>query len=159
MIAELDGLHGQLISHLKDNDFINSIKQRSVIPGGTCDFDLPAYHYWLTQAADKRTKTLSSWLQPFSPVHNAVTHCLNLIRDSAEVESCIATRGFYQRNLDSHQPNQLIRVFVEQTSQCFPEISAGKHRFSIRFLAQETPEQYPKQIEQDINFKIACCSF
>ena len=159
LIAELDGLHGQLISHLKDNDFINSIRQRSVIPGGTCDFDLPAYHYWLTQTADKRRQTLASWLQPFSPVHNAVTHCLNLIRDSAELEACIAARGFYQRNLDSHQPNQLIRVFVEPNNKCFPEISAGKHRFSIRFLAQESPEQYPKQIEKDVDFNIACCSF
>jgi len=159
LIAELDQIHGQLVGHLKDNDFINSIKQRAVIPGGTCDFDLPAYHYWLTQPAKDRKQILATWLQPFESVHHAVVHCLNLIRDSSEVEPCLAAKGFYQRNLDSNQPNQLIRVIVDKTDQCFPEISAGKHRFSIRFLTQTTPEQYPKQIDKDINFKIACCSF
>ena len=159
LITELDGIQGQLLSHLKDNDFVNSIRQRSVIPGGTCDFDLPAYHYWLTQSPEQRRETLSNWLQPFSCIHNAVVHCLNLIRDSAEQETCVAARGFYQRNLDTQQPNQIIRVFVDHNSQCFPEISAGKHRFSIRFLHQPNPDQYPKQIEKDINFQIACCSF
>lgn len=159
LITELDQIHGQLIGHLKDNDFINSIRQRAVIPGGTCDFDLPAYHYWLTQSAADRKKVLNVWLLPFESIHTAVVHSLNLIRDSAEVEPCLAAKGFYQRNLDSNQPNQLIRVIVDKNNQCFPEISAGKHRFSIRFLMQTTPEQYPKQIDQDINFKIVCCSF
>lgn len=159
LLIELDDIHGQLIGHLKDNDFINSIKQRAVIPGGTCDFDLPAYHYWLTQTAASRKKILHSWLQPFENIHKAVVHSLNLIRDSAETESCLAAKGFYQRNLDSNQPNQLIRVIVDKSHQCFPEISAGKHRFSIRFLMQTTPELYPKQVDQDIQFKIVCCSF
>jgi len=46
-----DRLHtvrGQIGNHLKENDFINSIRQRAVIPGGTCDFDLPEYHHWLS---------------------------------------------------------------------------------------------------------------
>lgn len=159
LIIELDKLQGHLLGHLKDNDFVNSIKQRAVIPGGTCDFDLPAYHYWLTQTPAQRKETLSAWLDPFASVHEAVTRCLDLIRESAEIEDCIAARGFYQRTLDPNQPNQLIRVLVDQKHQCFPEISAGKHRFSIRFLVQQDPNQYPKQLEHDIEFKIACCTF
>ena len=152
-------MQGHLLAHLKDNDFVNSIKQRAVIPGGTCDFDLPAYHFWLTQEPASRKETLAGWLDPFKAVHDAVTQCLNLIRDSAEIEECVAARGFYQRTLDSNQPNQLIRVLVAKKVQCFPEISAGKHRFSIRFLTQSDPNQYPKQIEFDTEFKIACCTF
>lgn len=159
LINQLDSLSGQLVGHLKDNDFINSIKQRSTIPGGTCDFDLPAYHYWLTQPAGDRKQTIEAWLQPFVVIHNTVIHCLKLIRDSAEIEECTATRGFYQRNLDQSQPNQLIRVIINASEKCFPEISAGKHRFSIRFLEQPNPDQYPKQIERDISFSISCCAF
>ena len=159
LIIQLDKMEGHLLAHLKDNDFVNSIKQRAVIPGGTCDFDLPAYHFWLTQNPDSRKETLTGWLDPFRSVHGAVTQCLNLIRDSAEIEKCVASRGFYQRTLDPNQPNQLIRVFVEQKLQCFPEISAGKHRFSIRFLTQVDPNQYPKQIDHDTEFSIACCTF
>ena len=159
LINQLDSLSGQLVGHLKDNDFINSIKQRAAIPGGTCDFDLPAYHYWLTQPASDRKATIEAWLQPFAVIHNTVLHCLELIRDSAEIETCTAIRGFHQRNLDQGQANQLIRVFIKDTEKCFPEISAGKHRFSIRFLEQSNPNQYPKQVERDIPFEIACCAF
>ena len=159
LIVQLDKLEGHLLGHLKDNDFVNSIKQRAVIPGGTCDFDLPAYHYWLTHTPERRKETLAAWLDPFAIVHEAVLRCLDLIRDSAETEDCIAARGFYQRTLDPNQPNQLIRVLVGQTNECFPEISAGKHRFSIRFLSQQNPDQYPKQVDHDIEFKIACCTF
>src|SRR5690348_4492908 len=35
---------------LRDSEFLNAIKHRSAIPGGTCEFDLPDYFYWLTQS-------------------------------------------------------------------------------------------------------------
>lgn len=159
LINELDNQPGQLVSHLKENDFINSIKQRAAIPGGTCDFDLPSYHYWLTQPSARRKEIIQTWLQPFDVVYKTVVHCLELIRNSSEIESCAALKGFYQRNLDQNQPNQLIRVLIDINDQCYPEISAGKHRFSIRFLEQANPNLYPKQVERDITFKIACCAF
>ena len=37
---------GYLIS-VRENEFLNSIKHRSAIPGGTCEFDLPDYSHWL----------------------------------------------------------------------------------------------------------------
>jgi len=33
--------------HLRDNEWLMTIKQRTAIPGGVCEFDLPGYHYWL----------------------------------------------------------------------------------------------------------------
>ncbi|MEM8845020.1 MAG: cell division protein ZapD [Pseudomonadota bacterium] len=159
LINDLDVQKGQILGHLKENEFINSIKQRATIPGGTCDFDLPAYHYWLTQPINQRKEVIKTWLEPFNLIHATVSQCLDLVRDSAEIESFIATNGFYQRNLDPNQPNQLIRVLIEKEHQCFPEISAGKHRFSIRLLTQTDPNKPPKQIEKDIPFKLACCAF
>lgn len=159
LIVQLDTFHGQLWGHLKDNDFVNSIKQRAVIPGGTCDFDLPAYHHWLSQPNDKRQQILLDWLQPFNAIHAAVTACLDLIRGSTEDTECLGARGFYQRTLDPSQPNQMIRVILDRNSNCFPEISAGKHRFSIRFLAQKDPNEYPKQVTHDVEFIIATCAF
>ena len=159
LINQLDSLPGQLLNYLKDHDFISSIKQRSAIPGGTCDFDLPAYRYWLTQTAAKRQTAIKAWLSPFDVINQTTVHCLNLIRDSAETENCLAHHGFFQRTLDQTQPHQLLRILIQKTHQCFPEISAGKHRFSIRFLQQTDPNQYPKQARQDIQFKLVCCAF
>src|SRR5271154_5772241 len=36
---------------LRDSEFLSAIKHRSAIPGGTCDFDLPDYSFWLNRPA------------------------------------------------------------------------------------------------------------
>ena len=66
---------------LKENEFLYSIRQRSSIAGGTCDFDLPAYHYWLqhTPVAD-RIAQLQFWLDQFVAVKAAIDISLRLIR-------------------------------------------------------------------------------
>ena len=40
----LNAQTGRLGHELSDNEFLSAIRSRSVIPGGTCEFDLPAYH-------------------------------------------------------------------------------------------------------------------
>ena len=45
--GELQSNTAQIGIHLRDSEFLNSIRQRSSIPGGSCDFDLPLYHHWL----------------------------------------------------------------------------------------------------------------
>ena len=157
-----DRLHtsrGQLGSHLKNNDFISGIRQRAVIPGGTCDFDLPEYHYWLAQPFPLRNKVLLEWIEPFDIVQDGVTHVLRLIRESTPYAQKNALKGFYDQNLEPSQPNQLIRIGIAKHKNLFPECSAGKHRFSIRFLEQTDPNAKPKQTQVDLEFQLACCTF
>src|SRR5678815_3362265 len=45
--AHLLALTGKVGAHLRENEWLMAIKQRTAIPGGVCEFDLPAYHYWL----------------------------------------------------------------------------------------------------------------
>jgi len=52
VLAEIDRLYSSLINipgktgqHLRDNEWLMSIKQRTGIPGGVCEFDLPSYHH------------------------------------------------------------------------------------------------------------------
>ena len=47
--AALLGMTGKIGQHLRDNDWLMSIKSRASIPGGVCEFDLPSYHYWRHQ--------------------------------------------------------------------------------------------------------------
>lgn len=156
---QLHMLRGQLGSHLKENDFIGSIRQRAAIPGGTCDFDLPEYHHWLAQPFPERKKILMDWIEPFETVQLGVMHTLNLIRESTPYQSKVANNGFYDQNLDTSKPNQLLRIEVKNKDNFFPECSAGKHRFSIRFLTQDDPNLSPKQSATDIQFQLACCTF
>lgn len=157
----LDSLHvnkSAIGQPLRDNDFLYSIRQRSSIPGGTCDFDLPSYHFWLQHTdAIERRQQLQAWLDHFSGVRAAINTTLNLIRESTHFTPVTAVDGFYQHSLDSQQPNQLIRIQIPKQVNYYPEISGGKHRFTVRFM-QFDLAQRSQQVEGDIAFSLSCCS-
>ena len=50
-LERLHRLDGKLGEHLKRVDFLLGIKQRTSIPGGSCDFDLPQLRYWLNRCS------------------------------------------------------------------------------------------------------------
>ena len=50
--TELNSAGALFMQRLRDSEFLNSIKHRSTIPGGTCEFDLPDYRHWLDQPFD-----------------------------------------------------------------------------------------------------------
>src|SRR5262252_1368031 len=47
--ADLMGAGSAVLQPLRDSEFLNSVKHRTAIPGGTCEFDLPDYYFWLAQ--------------------------------------------------------------------------------------------------------------
>lgn len=82
---------------------------------------------------------------------------LRTIRAAAEADPQVAQSGFYQQGLDPALPAQLVRVGVTVESGVFPEISGGRHRFTIRFLCQPNPVRRPFQTDEDTGFLLACC--
>lgn len=155
---KLHEMSGQLAQHLVRNELLASIKQRMSIPGGTCDFDLPAYHYWLSRKPELRRAVLKTWTEPFDQVMEATGLVLGLVRDSAVPTSQHATQGFFQQTLNLETPTQILRVRVDAASPVYPEISAGKHRFSIRFLRQPDIATRATQTDEDISFELATCA-
>lgn len=155
----LQALEGQPDQHLVENDFFGSIRQRIAIPGGTCGFDLPAYHHWLHGDPEARHQLLDAWITPFRRVGDAVDVLLDLIRTSMAPRTQRAEGGYFEKALDpSSLPWQMIRVEMEAGSSCFPEISAGKHRFTIRFLDSSDPGSRPRQCKGDTTFLLTCCA-
>ena len=157
----VDGLHmkkSAIGQELRENDFLYGIRQRSSIPGGTCDFDIPAYHYWLQHSSnEERKQQLMEWSSQFDNVRSAVEITLKLIRGSTGFSQKTASAGFYQHSLDSNQANQLIRVKIAKDSAYYPEISGGKHRFTVRFMAFDI-NQRSQQYSEDVDFALSCCS-
>jgi len=156
----IDGLHeisGNIGQVLQQNELLNAVRQRMTVPGGLCDFDLPIYSHWLNQSFDIRKQVLDEWFTPFTTLKMAINLILQVIRDSTDSIDEVAESGFYQRNLETSQSCLLIRVVLPAGSNLFPEISAGKHRFSIRFLKTRNPAHRPEQEKQDVHFKLACC--
>jgi cell division protein ZapD len=158
ILAALRNQDGSFGYELKNNELINIVRQRASIPAGTCDFDLPALHYWLSRGEEQRTSDLRRWFSSFSLIREAVELCLSLVRRSAVASPEIAEKGFFQKTLDSSVPCQLVRVALPADAECYTEISAGRHRFTVRMMEQNKADQRAQQVENNVNFELHCCA-
>ncbi len=149
---------GKVGASVMESGLFQSISQRSAIPGGSCSFDLPAFHYWLEQGKAEQQRDLQQWTQPFADIRIAIDLILGYIRQSSAPKQEIAQAGFFQLALDSSHPVQLLRVGVPASARCFAEISGGKHRFSIRFMKPSNDENRPTQTQADIAFTLSRCA-
>jgi len=147
----------QFMTSAKECEFLNMIKHRSSIPGGTCMFDLPDYAYWLRLPLKERNKQLNEWTRDIQTICNAVSEVLWLIRQTTEPVEQIATSGMYQHNMNRGEQPLLVRVLVAANVGGFPKISAGKHRFTVRFVTWEGIGARPKQVTENIPFRLALC--
>ena len=147
---------GQLAQGLRSNEFLNSIVQRSSIAGGSFDFDLPQYHYWLQMPQTERSLQFDDWRHEISAVQDSVELLLGLIRNSAVPTQERAPSGFYQKSLPSNVAAQLVRVGIPSAGGLYAEISGGKHRFSIRFM-DCSDWQHPAQADRNVPFTLSTC--
>jgi cell division protein ZapD len=133
------------------------IKQRTSIPGGSCDFDLPQLRFWLNQTHEQRLTDIEAWVAPYCELEEVIELVLTSIRDSATAITVIAENGFYQQSLDTKQSTQLIRIGVDASKSIYPEISAGKHRYSVRFMRANPGDKPPTQVKESVEFELSRC--
>jgi cell division protein ZapD len=156
-VQKIQQLPNKLGSEIRDNDLLNSVRQRTLIMGGTCGFDLPAYHCWLNQPPRTKAKALSQWISTIIPLQESIELLLTLTRNSTLFERQCAESGFFQRSLDTQNPCQLLRIALPVECDAYPEVSGNKHRANVRFLAY-TESGRPKQISYNLEFDMSCCS-
>lgn len=156
--AALYSMSGQLGQSLRQDGFLKSVAKRTSIPGGTCSFDLPQYHYWLKQPAEPRQQQLQDWVQGLQPVSDAINLVLSLARTSSRPREVTAAGGLFQESLQTQAQAQLVRVILNGDTQVFPEISGHKNHFSIRFMDTREPG-LPVPWREDIVFNLTCCVF
>lgn len=157
MSQKLYAKTGKIGNHIADSDLFQSIAQRSTIPGGTCSFDLPEFHFWLMQEEATSFEDLITWSRPFMDIFEAIAVILEFIRNSQITTEEIAPSGFFQITLDSNLPHQLFSVEVEKTQPYFVEISGGKHRCTIRFMHPSHDNQRPRQCTENVPFILTRC--
>lgn len=138
-------------------ELLKLIRQRDAIPGGSCDFDIPIYHFWLKQQPEQRIEILESWLGQLDNYRLSIDVILSLLRESAINTPILTEQGFYQQSLDTNVPFQLIRVILPSDASFYAELSGGKHRFSVRFMTPINGER-PSPCSSDIEFQLSCCA-
>jgi cell division protein ZapD len=165
IIANLAKLRSELnaagiapLQRLRDSEFLNAIKHRSAIPGGTCEFDLPDYAHWLSLPFETRAVSLNDWCSNVRPLCDGVVELLWLTRQNTHPRRETASGGVYQLALDKHMQCQLLRITLPTGSDLFPEISGSHHRCTIRFLKWTEVSVRPAQTDQDVPFLLTTCT-
>ena len=158
----LFSMTGRIGQYLRENDWLMSIKQRTGIPGGACEFDLPSYHYWLHRPSDERTGQLAAWTGPLHPLRDGSAIILRILRESGKPQALSAPQGMYQQMLGG-KTAQMLRLRLGPTMACVPEISANKYVLNIRFLAQNGGAHLPAEsrartADWDVGFELTFCN-
>jgi len=149
---------GESLGHgLKTNDFLSAVRSRSAIPGGTCSFDIPSLHCWLTRPAEERQRDLAGWLDQLSPVERALATILTHTRESAASHTVTAAGGIYEYTPPSENPPVLLRIFLGTGTRLYPMVSAGRQRVTIQFQRWNGPLERPVTLREDVSFDLALC--
>jgi cell division protein ZapD len=137
---------------------LSAVKHRSAIPGGTCDFDLPDYSFWLNRPAEVRSAEFDTWMALIRPLCDSIAELLWLTRQNAKRKSELAVGGIFQLQFDRENPCQLVRITLPPDAELFPEISGSQHRCTIRFLSWLDATGRPVHVETDVPFLLTCCA-
>ena len=154
--AALLAMQGKIGQYLRDNEWLMSIRNRAGIPGGTCEFDLPGYHFWLNRDPELRRRDLDGWIAPMIPIRSGLAIVLRLLRASGRPEAKVAMKGSYQLML-AGRTAQLIRLRLHRNDAFVPEISANKYALNIRFTLPDT-DLRPKPSDADVHFELTFCN-
>lgn len=146
----------QISQTLKNSDFLLAVINRSAVPGGTCHIDMPGLHRWLHDPTQTYLQDLDRWVGELKAFEDAANLYLRMLRQSSHWQTQDAIDGLYtQKTADRYQ---LIRISLPASSRCFPEISAGRQRFSVRFMHQASAQERETPRQQNFSFKLSLCS-
>jgi len=152
----LFAMTGRIGQHVRDNEWLMSIKQRTGIPGGACEFDLPSYHFWLHRDSETRLADLMSWISPLYPIRDATAIVLRLLREGGKPTRLVAGQGTFSQMLGG-KVAQMVRIRLAPDMQYVPEISANKYALNVRFTVFGI-EPRPRVAETDIAFELTFCN-
>ena len=155
--SALNGLPGKVGQSLTENDWLMSIRSRVGIPGGTCEFDLPAYYAWQHESSITRRGDLQRWVTKLSPLADSVQMLLQLIRESGAPQKVIAIGGQYQQNLPQGRSFQLMRLAIDPSLHLIPEISGNRLMVSIRLMQHESDDRLHASTA-DASFEVTLCT-
>ena len=154
--AALLAPQGRTGQAIRDNEWLMSVRGRTIIPGGACEFDLPSYYAWKNKPSEERFSDIENWFRPLVALFDAINVILGIVRDSGTTTENIAQSGTFQQMLHG-KIYQLLRIELDQKLGVIPETSANKYMLSVRFTLQEGGVVKPKPTTEDVPFKVTLC--
>jgi cell division protein ZapD len=153
----LNTVQGKAGQALTTNEWLMSVRSRISIPGGTCEFDLPAYYAWQQHDAARRRADLTQWTATLMPLAEALSVLLGLLRDSGSPQRMHASAGQYQQRLPEGKGFHLLRLRMDGSTGLVPEISGHRLLVSVRMMRAD-PEGRLKPAAEDADFELTLCA-
>ena len=138
---ELNAAGANFMQKLRESEFLNAIKHRSAIPGGTCEFDLPDFFHWLSLDADTREADLAAWIATIRPLCESISELLWITRENARPTEETAPGGSFQIVFERDRPVQLLRITLPGGVAAVPR---GERQPSPLLAALPALEQRPQ---------------
>ena len=154
--SAVNGTPGKAGQSLTENEWLMSIRSRAGIPGGTCEFDLPAYYAWQHLPADRRRADLERWAQTLAPLAESIHQLLRLLRDSGSPQKVIAAGGQMQQTLPQGRTFQLLRLRIDESLGVVPEISGNRLIVSVRLMRQDNDKMLASS--ETTPFELTLCA-
>lgn len=153
-LSKIPGRAGQ---DIRENEWLMSIRSRTIIPGGACEFDLPSYFAWQQHTPKKRFTDISNWFASLTPLFDAIIILIQLLQKSGHPVKIHTENGNYQQMLQG-KIYQMLRLIIDQQLGAIPEISANKYMLWIRFTSQDGNLK-PKAYDGEVSFELTLCGF
>jgi cell division protein ZapD len=155
--AALNMITGKAGQALTENEWLMSIRSRVGIPGGTCEFDLPAYFAWQNNAATSRRADFDRWLVTLAPLAESIYLLLKLLRDADVPYKVMAADGHFQQSLPQGRSFQLLRLRIDPCLNLIPEISGNRLMVSVRLMRHEADDRLHPSAE-DAPLELTLCA-
>ena len=154
--AALNGVAGKAGHSLNSNEWLMAIRSRISIPGGTCEFDLPAYYAWQHESAARRQSDLARWSVTLLPLVQALRVLLTLLRESGHPQMVVAGGGQYQQSMQTGRSPSLLRVRLDGSAGLVPEITGHRLMVSIRLMRTDGDGRM-RPWSEDASFELTLC--
>ena len=125
---------GKAGQSLVGHEWLTSVRSRISIPGGTCEFDLPAYYAWQQRDAARRRADLLGWVATLAPLAEALHTVLHLVRDAGVAHKVVFTAGQFQQSLPPGRSYQLLRLRIDGADDLVPEITGHRLMVTVRLM-------------------------
>ena len=152
----VNGTAGKAGQSLTENEWLMSIRSRAGIPGGTCEFDLPAYYAWQHLPAERRREDLERWANTLAPLAESIHLLLRMLRESGAPQKVIASAGQLQQPLPQGRTFQLLRLRIDPALGLVPEISGNRLMVSVRLMRQDSEKMLAST--ENASFELTLCA-
>ena len=153
-LSQQPGKAGQALA---GHEWLNSVRSRIGIPGGTCEFDLPAYYAWQQFPGAKRRADLLGWLATLEPLASALQLLLGMVRDAGVPHKVVSQGGQFQQSLPQGRTYQLLRLRIDASDGLVPEITGHRLMVQVRLMRTDADGRL-RPAPVDMPFELALCA-